>query len=544
MKKRGLSLAIIALLIVQMLTGCSIGKAPSSGESGKANGTELQIGIVARGYGEDFAKELASAFQEKTGIVTKLVKSGVNNQWVTAALSSGAKNNDIDVIFDIRENFMRDVAIDNFLEGYERAFVDLSDIYNEVPEGYGTEKTLKEMIDYTSLRSATWDLEGEGYGDGKQYAIPYVTGMEGLLYNVDLFEKYNLDEPKTTNEFFALMDQMKKLGNGTYPKNDDGREIYPYVYSGTVNYMVYMARVWWAQYDGADAYNKAAYEGKDANGNYTVNSLKATGKLSALQISSKLLAQGNGYSDPANYNTSFTNAQVKFLDGQAFMTSTGDWVEREMSGNFENNTTKFAYMRIPVNSDIIQKCDSVTSEERLVETISYIDGEIAERPSYLSDADLTRITEARSLYSGEGNQHVAYIPAYSNMTEEAKDFLRFMVSKEGQEIMLKYSYGNMMPLDVDVTKFDAYEGLSSLQKSKYELIVSDIGLNFIGVNISHPMAYAGGLRDFYSSPMMETSFGVVETSSSYKTPKEYWEADYSRLAKDWDSKLTQSGIKK
>ena len=87
MKKRVVSMAIAALVIVQMLSGCSLGKAPSLTEDNGDNegtgssGTELQIGIVARGYGEEFAKELASAFQEKTGIVTKVVKSGVNNSW-------------------------------------------------------------------------------------------------------------------------------------------------------------------------------------------------------------------------------------------------------------------------------------------------------------------------------------------------------------------------------------------------------------------------------------------------------------------------------
>lgn len=542
MKKRGLALSLVVMML---LSGCSLGKAPGSiggnGGGSAEKGTELQIGIVAKGYGDEFAKQLAAGFEEKTGIKTEVVKSNAMGDWVSGQLLAGAENNDIDIIFDIRPTAMRDIAVSNYIKGYERAYVDLSDIYNEVLEGYGIDKTLKEIVSPYALRSVTWDLEGEGYGDGKQYFVNYVTGVEGLLYNVDLFEKYNLTEPKTTTEFFALLEKIKTLESGSYAKNDDGREIYPYVYSGKVDYTNMIARVWWAQYDGTDTYNKVL-QGKDANGNYSTDSLKTQGKLSALNFASKLLAQDSGYTNPSSYNQSFTNAQVMFLDEQAFMMVTGDWVEREMSGNFESDSVNIAYMRIPVNSNIIKQCDTVTTEERLVETIAYVDGDTDTRPEYLSDSDLERIIEARALYSCEGNQHIAYIPAYSNMVEEAKDFFRFMLSKEGQEIMLQYSYGNMAPLNVDVTAFEYYASLSTLQKSKYDMLNSNIGLSLIGENYSHPMGYAGGVRDFYTSPTMETAFGVVKTSASYMTAKEYWEADYNLMAKDWEKMMTQAGV--
>ena len=538
MKKRVLTMVLSALVATQVLTGCSLGKAQQGGEV--AEGT-LQLGVCARGYGDEYLKQLAKAYEEKTGVKTVLVKSIADGSALRAGIQAGEKNNDIDIFFDIWPTAMSALATANYVEGYERAFLPISDVYDKVPEGYGDNKTVEELMMPYAIKASTWGGAEAGYGDGEQYFVCYATGMEGLMYNVSLFEKYKLTVPKTTNEFFALMEKMKTLEKGSYAKNEEGYDIYPYIYSGKANYSNYLATAWWAQYDGIDNFN-LALEGKDASGQYTANSVKAVGRLSAMTVVSKLLNQKNAYVDSSNYSTSFTDVQLKFLDNQAFMMSTGDWVEREMEANFTGESLNIAFMRIPVNSDIILNCDSITTEAQLVETIAYIDGETTTRPSYLSDADLARIKEARSVYCSEGNQHIAYIPVYSDMAEEAKDFLLFMLSKEGQEIMTEFCYGNMAPMDVDVTQFRTYDSLSSLQLSKYEMLVSDVGLGLVGNNYSHPMAYAGGVQTFYNVPNFESAFGVVETSSSFMTPEQLWQADYERMANNWNLYMTRAGV--
>ncbi len=307
MRKRRIALLIVLVMILQLLAGCKAGKAPASA-SGEKSDKVLKLGIVAKGYGDEFAKQLAVAFEKKTGIKTEVAKSSVSGDWVGAQLLAGESINDIDVFFDIRHNAMADVAKTNYLKGYERAYVDLSDIYDKVPEGYDTDKTLEELVDPYALKSVTWDLEGEGFGDGKQYFVNYMAGIEGIVYNKKLFQQYKLKEPRTTTEFFALLEQMKKLNNGTYAKNEYGKDIYPFGYSGKVNYMNFLARVWWAQYDGIEAFGRV-FEGKDAAGNYTAECYKAPGKLSALNQMSKLLAEESGYSDPSCYSINFTDAR-------------------------------------------------------------------------------------------------------------------------------------------------------------------------------------------------------------------------------------------
>ena len=538
MKKKIVTWGVLLVMLAQILTGCNNQAADPS--SGNGKGDTLKLAIVAKGYGDEFLKQLASAYQEKTGVKTELVKSSSDSSWVSAQLLSGAKLNDVDLYFDINNAAMYSVAQKNYLAGYERAFIDLSDIYDEVPEGYGTDKKLKELVGEYAMRAVTWDLDGEGYGDGKQYFVSYVTAMEGLLYNVDLFEKYNLSVPKTTNEFFALMDSLKTINKGSYAVNSAGRKIYPYVYSGKANYSNMIGRVWWAQYDGLQAYYNI-WKGQNENGEYTADSQKPLGKLSAMQHVAKILNYDSGYTSEVCYDQNFTTAQVLFLDKQAFMMTTGDWVEREMSGNYGDAQMNIAFMRIPVNSDIVKKCDSIKTEAQLVEAISYVDGDVTERPGFLSDADLARIQEARSIYSCEANQHIAYIPAYSNMVDEAKDFLRFMLSKEGQEIMLEYAYGNMAPLNVNVTEFEQFNSLSPLQKSKYELMTSGSGMSFVGENRSHPVSYAGGILDFYA-PQMDYAFGAITTSGTYMTPMELWESNYEYKSGSWADILAKAGV--
>lgn len=544
MKKRTrvLSAVLAVIMLIAMVSGCAAQQNgnSSSGNKNSANtaGGTLKLGIFNHGYGDEFLYKLAEAFTAKTGIDTVVDKSSSAAGWVNSAVLSGAENNDIDVFFDINPTAMSHVAVKNYLKGYERAYVDLSDIYDSKLEGYDTDKTLEELAYDYSMRACTWGGKDAGYGDGKQYFVNWAAGIEGIVYNVDLFEKYNLEVPKTTNEMFEVMEKMKTISKGTYAKNEDGYIIYPFTYSGKVNYLNYPYWVWWAQYDGIETFENAR-EGKDANGNYSAQSAKTEGKLSAMQIVAKMLDEDNKYADPDSQGRSFTDAQVLFLAGQAFMMSTGDWLEREMSANF-NDSININFMPIPLNSDMVIKCDSVKTDEQLSEVVSYIDGDTKEKPSYVSDKDLAYIKSARSMYNSEGNQHIAYIPAYSDQIDAGKQFLQFMLSKEGQEIMLQYAYGNMAMINVDITKFDYYESLSPLQQSKFAVLNKGGEATLTGMCYTHPMNYAGGAGILYGNSL-ESMFGVSKQSKSFKTPLEAFQ-EQAKLAGDWSEKMKKAGV--
>ena len=539
-RKMKLIAVVLALmtLVPSVLSGCvSPNAGANGGVGGKATPTTLQIGVENKGYGDEFAYKLAEAFEAKTGIDTMVVKSN-SSDWTETALLAGAKNNEIDVIFDINNLAMKNLATAYYVDGCERAYADLSDIYNAPLEGYDTNAPLKDIVFPYSLDACTWGGEDKGYGDGKQYFVNWASGVEGIVYNETLFAKYGFSVPKTTNEMFALMDQMKTVNGGSYAVNAEGYTIYPFSYSGKANYLHYPQLVWWAQYDGIDTFNNTL-QGKDANGNYSAESQKTIGKLSSFTIVERMLSTENKYTDPISASYSFTDAQVFFLAEQAFMMSTGDWLEREMSTNFEGNM-KIAFMPIPVNSDIVANCTSVTTDAQLSQVIAYIDGDTAEKPAFVSDEDLAYIRSARSMYCSEGNQHICYIPAYSNNIDAAKQFIQFMLSKEGQEIMLQYSYGNMAMLNVDASQFSYYSSLSNLQKSKLAIMQGGDGATFVGKNYVHPMYYAGGMELCYN--IMEMSFGVDKASGSHKTAKQFWDQEYSMVSSKYATIMAQAGV--
>ena len=48
--------------------------------------------------------------------------------------------------------------------------------------------------------------------EDKVFAIPLQSWFEGIFYNKGLFKKYNLEVPKTWNEFLEIHNKLKKLG--------------------------------------------------------------------------------------------------------------------------------------------------------------------------------------------------------------------------------------------------------------------------------------------------------------------------------------------
>ena len=75
--KKKIALLIIVVMLLQLLAGCSVGKAQQSA-SGKKTDKVLKLGVVAKGYGDEYVKQLAIAFEKKTGIKTEVSKSSVS----------------------------------------------------------------------------------------------------------------------------------------------------------------------------------------------------------------------------------------------------------------------------------------------------------------------------------------------------------------------------------------------------------------------------------------------------------------------------------
>lgn len=529
---------IIKMFTLVMILICvgSVGLIGCGGDNKKVSEDTLQIAIINKGYGSKFVYKLAEAYEAKTGVKTSVVKDTSLSTWSEVALKSGAKNNQVDVFFDIAQ-MMKPLATKGYIEGYDRAFVDLSDVFSSVAEGYGN-KTIRELTSEYSLHEVTWG-DGKNWGDGKQYFANWAIGLEGLMYNKALFEKYNLTVPRTTTEMFNLFTTIKSISSGSYAKTTDGANIYPFVYSGKVNYMLYPAVTWWAQYDGVDTFNNYL-QGKNKEGIYTADSLLSSGRLEAFKTVNQMILKTNGYVSDLCSSMEFTDAQMYFLGGEAFMMSSGDWIEREMEENFDPKTLQISFMKMPIVSSIIDVVPnkSIGNDAKLIEVIDYVDGN-GSKPVGVTDADIEYVAQARKIVCSEAGQHIMYVPIYSNMINEAKNFIKFTLSKAGQEILLENSYGNMSPLKVNINTFNYSSQLTPFEKSKYDIYNSDTVLIR---EYSHPMGYLGGVQLFYNDPYMESAFGLINTSSQFMTPEQLWTKDYNAKRTDWNTMMQNAGV--
>lgn len=69
---------------------------------------------------------------------------------------------------------------------------------------------LKGMDNFSDVAKAAWQTD-----DGKTtFCVPMASVIHGFIYNKDAFDKLGVKPPKTEDEFFALLDKIKK--DGTY----------------------------------------------------------------------------------------------------------------------------------------------------------------------------------------------------------------------------------------------------------------------------------------------------------------------------------------
>lgn len=225
------------------------------------------------------------------------------------------------------------------------------------------------------------------YGDGKSYLLPLKTTPAGFFYNTELVgegKKYAL--PETWEDFFKLGDQLKKEGNGvslfTYPVNG--------YFDNTLNAML-------AQSGGEDflkdvlQYKKGVWSSEQGK--------------AVLDKIAKLVDPKNGYlyADTVANATSgqFTVNQQAVIDGKALFMPNGDWIVNEMKDTTPEKDFHWGLMPLPA------------------------------------------LEKGGDRYVGSMTEQV-WIPKQAKNPEDAKEFLKFIYSDEGANIMLKY--GNVVPV--------------------------------------------------------------------------------------------------
>lgn len=551
MKKTGkmMSVALAAMLI------CSLAAC------GKNDSDKLVISVANVGNGYTFVEEIAKEFTKETGIKCDVRPTAVQTH-ISTTLPSGPKNNEIDVYFANDQYFSVLRQGKNYVKGfdYEKAILDVSDVYEMSVSGWtdkeGNELDLKvkDVIPEATIEAMTYDI------DEKQYFMPYVSNMEGIIYNKGVFNAKGYKIPVTTNQLIDLCAQIKA---------DYGEEKYAFVYCGLNGYSRYITNIWWGQYEGKENYEnfwKGIYDGSYEDG---WKNFSQVGRKYAINTLDTLWNHENGYADPTSISKTFTQGQLAFLEGDGLMTVSGDWIEREMDGNFEPGEVDIALMQTPVISAFSEKLsywketaayDALTDETKkdaydnaLATIIEYIDSLTTATPKekptsvdglVITDADIAAVKKARTTKTSDSA--TAFITAYSNKIDEAKQFLAYFYNKESQNIMLKETNGATAPLvpQYNLEYFSNFSALSPMQKEKISQLKYDSYVQLFNCR-NHAMSYAAGLvNEWYtgSGAKVGALIGMEKKYEGYKSGMTIFTETVDHYKAEWSNMLKNAGL--
>ena len=545
-KKFKFTATVLGMLLLStgVMAGCN------GGGNNTDNGDvkEVQIGVVSKGYGNEFAKSLAEEYNKlHTDVKVTVKKTTPTPNYQDTQLQLGKKKNNIDIFFTVT-NTIFSTQSDATLYHW----ADLSDVYDSAAVGYaeadGT-RTIEDLLDPSFVKDFT-DT------DGKQYSMPWTSGVVGLLYNKTKWDATNtnlknagkeeLTLPKTTDEMFTLFEKIKTADVKAASGN-----AYAFSYSGQNSYMHFMFNSLWPQYEGKTA-SENFFEGKNEQGVYTADIYNTKGREYAYDVVRNMILKSNGYVNDGDSSQTYDLEQLSFLRGNALFSCNGDWMEREASAKFNPGDADVAILRTPVMSEIVNndkiKADFTGTDAEKDAKLSaivafidenYIDGNSApsEEDAATLDVSLTTlefINHAR-LVRHTLPDFVAVIPEYSNELNEAKDFLKFMYSKAGQEIVMRETYGCGAPLTIDYSQMDYYKNGTSYTRSRLDLIKKSIPY---GNAMNYPMEYLGRIMAC-AELKIASAFGTASPKSAATFMKE----EYDEYKITWKTKMELAGVR-
>lgn len=489
--KKAVAILTVTVLSCGSLAGCG-GSKKQEVDNSVEDTKNLKIMLYAKGYGTEWLEKLAEGFEAKYEGVDVQINLA-NSAEVMKADLKNYQYCDTDLYFDIANNGGHGVYAEN-KQNYQngQSLRDLTYLYDSEIPGEGI--TLGEKMN-DSIKEACSLADSETY-----YFIPYVTAAMSLYYNETVINNAlgegNWTVPNTSDELIALCKQLKE--KGCHFLLPGGLDQWASSY--------YLA--WWSQYEGNENYKKF-FEGigYDATKNReTANSsliFHQPGRLASAIASYEVLSYENGYTLPNSaeitvnnlneYQTRFTLAKNNY----AFYPC-GDWLMQEL----ENNSTiesdcVIKMMKTPVISSIIESTNSyssdqakrlpnITSDTILSQVIDYVDGN-GKLPKGVTEEEVAIIKEARNTVGSKALDQVAYAPVFSNAKTLADNFLLYMASDEGIQILKEHCDGGFAPYDYeyDVSKLSVTE-CSVYEATKNAIYVDDFKY--------HELFYSAGVN--------------------------------------------------
>lgn len=507
--KQVTALLLAAVMVGTMLTGCGSKQGKKAGGNGKQ--TDIEIGLWNSGLGEQWLKDVIAAFNE--------VYPEYNVFYTASASASTIKST-----FDLDDN-----TVDLYFtsERYQTEKLEPLDDILEVAAP-GDKIPLGEKFNENYLKT-------EKASDGHYYQLTFGGGVIGFIYNKELFKKAGIQElPRTTNELAIVCDKLYSS------------KITPICHFKGNAYYDFLSEALTYQYDGAE-YSDRFWTCTDEKGNAPSRDvfLQKDGRYEVLKAYEKILTAE--YVMEGSNSIDHVTAQTQFLNDSAAMMVNGSWVSNEMASTGAT-MDKFAMMRTPVLSSLVEQLSTVKSDGQLRKVISAIDS-VADGKKQLSDyqsgsdysvdgltvsaADWNRISNARFTVPTNYAGATAYIPNYSDNIEGAKKFLSFLYSDAGYKVYAE-TLKCPMPLRLSDGGSLDYSSWSDFQKSQAALLEEAAALPVYNVAFRHPIFITGGASKFvginYSAKLSASN------KSDRKTAEGIWEELIATVNDSYENK--------
>lgn len=372
----------------------------------------------------------------------------------------------------------------------------IDDVYEQevdvtLEDGTQGKKKIKDYVIKEAYEQFTRQ-QMYGQGDKHIYCIPYSIIPLSLIYNETILKQVDhLDASGSVG--------VERLSNGkwsTAPATFDelityfkdvqaynsakGKNVTPFGWSlGNANWFEAFFLNWWAEAQGLtksnyqdqgsfyDFWNRENYKG-----------FEQTGLQVAFQKVKELIYDSNGnyqytYKDTTPALISGTLCQSDFAQGNAAISMSGDFFEKEYSEEIAKSGQTFKIMQMP----------------RISDNLVVDDGKGGTRPM-------------NKVYCNMDSS--AYIPAKAQNKEMAKAFLKY-ISQEKQIVDFTEMTGCLKPFNCDITKVSKKTDWTTFQKSILDIYygADEVLLKFpkgkTGDDICPVYQYQTGLKNSFLS---------------------------------------------
>ena len=542
MKRTFLKIFTTMLAAVMLFSVSACSKSESVGSD---DPNSLDIYLLYKGYGDRWLKDVVEVFKTEEWVKQKYPKLKVNiaedgEDARARRLLDNPGTNKFDILFGV--NLKPFETTDKIIDLTDKVYL------ADVP---GENVKVKDKLPQRTLENMRrTDAASPKREDGNDsyYAINYIDGAMGLLYNnTILTEQLGLEVPLTTAQFMEIGKKIKESG---YETNSLGRKNTVILNYADNNYWEQAYTIWWAQYVGQQGYNDF-FEGYDENVEMDkqMTVLDQKGRLEALTALSDVLSENaNMVSDLSNHEA----AQAAFLMGNGVFHFNGDYFTTEMANEIDLLTKKnqnydIKYMKMPIISDIINNLPdgSIKNDAELRTVISKIDSNLVWSESGLSDKvtkrDYEKISEARgiSMYSAASGQ-VAIVPSVSAATELACDFLRFMYTDKAIKTFSISTKGIIFPSTYDFyNDAETFAKFDNISKSKLEITRGTDNFPFVRLQIEQNTKLgSAGLKAIYFRGKFENVF--IKAGSAKMTPQQILDAEKNYWKLNWDVMVSKA----